>query len=278
MIQDVIKIDEHLEDGAPIQLRLSQEHCSEACAWYHGPRQYLRVLGVTIGIGRDSEFLMNTLADVARQGGFERVLIPASADCGTLAHVVAAYTDAGAPLHVTFADRCATPIGINAWYAGLHGVPIETHHTDILDLALSTPVDVVCVHAFLGWFDPSARQQLVRTWHGLLRPGGLVVTANTMRSHEISPTVRVMGDERRAFMTRAWRARNAARDRFGIDPDTFDRWAEDFARNKSHYPIPFEADVRELFEASGFRVQQLFSVDGLGAADPKRVRLVAERI
>lgn len=278
MTPDTIVIDERLEEGAPIQWRLSQAHCNDDCAWYHGPRQYLRALGVAIGIGRDSSFLVHTLAEVARRGGFERVLIPASADCGTLAHVIAAYKDAGAPLGVTFVDRCATPVAINAWYARRSDVPIETHHVDILDLALLTPVDVVCVHAFFGWFEPSARRQLVRKWYDLLRPGGVVITASSMRPRETTATVRVVGEERRAFMTRARRARNAARDRFGIEPDTFDRWAEDFARNKAHYPIPSEDEVHELFESSGFRVRQLFSVDGLGAADPRRIRLVAERI
>jgi hypothetical protein len=33
-----------------------------------------------------------------------------------------------------------------------------------------------------------------------------------------------------------------------------------------------------LFESEGFRVQQLFTVDGRSAEDPKRIRVVAERI
>jgi SAM-dependent methyltransferase len=277
-VVSVIVVDEHLDEGAPIQMRLSHTHCADECAWYHGPRQYLRALGVTIGIGRDSEFLVTALAAAARQGHFERVLIPASADCGMLAHVIAAYRDAGAPLHVTFTDRCGTPIGVNTWYAELTGMPIETHHTDILDLTATGPLDVVCVHAFFGWFAPAVRRHIVRKWHGLLRPGGVVVTASAMRPRETTPTVRFTGKEQRSFMTRARQARNEARDRFGIDPDTVDRWAEDVMRLKAHHPTTSEDDVRVLFESEGFRVQQLFTVDGRSAEDPKRIRVVAERI
>ena len=274
----VIVVDEHLDEGAPIQMRLSHTHCTDDCAWYHGPRQYLRALGVTIGIGRDSEFLVNALAAAARQGHFGRVLIPASADCGTLAHVTAAYRDAGAPLHVTFTDRCGTPIGVNTWYAGLTGVPIETHCTDILDFTATAPLDVVCVHAFFGWLGPAARRHVVRKWHALLRPGGIVITAGAMRPREATPTVRFTGQEQRGFLARARRARNEARDRFGLDPDTVDRWAEDVMRLKAHYPTPSEHDVRVVFESEGFRLQQFFTADGRSAEDPRRIRVVAERI
>jgi len=273
-----IVVDERLDEGAPIQMRLSRTHCTDNCAWYHGPRQYLRALGVTIGIGRDSEFLVNALAAAARLGNFERVLIPASADCGTLAHVTAAYRDAGAPLHVTFTDRCGTPIGVNSWYAGLTGVPIDTRHVDILDFTATAPLDVVCVHAFFGWFAPAARRHVVRKWHALLRPGGMVVTATAMRPREPTPMVRFTGDEQRSFLTRASRAHNEARDRFGLDPSTVDRWAEDAMRLKAHYPTSSEHDVRVLFESEGFRLQQLLTVDGRSAEDPKRIRVVAERI
>jgi SAM-dependent methyltransferase len=274
----VIVVDERLDEGAPLQMRLSQMHCTDDCAWYHGPRQYLRALGVTIGIGRDSEFFTAALATVAGHGNFERVLIPASADCGTLAHVAAAYRNARAPLRVTYTDRCGTPIGVNTWYAGLAGVAIETHHTDILDLPPTRPFDVVCVHAFFGWFGPAARRELVRKWHGLLRPGGVVVTASAMRPLGATATVRFTGEEQEGFLARAHRARTEARDRFGIDPDTFDRWAQDMMRFKAHYPTPSEDDVRVLFESEGFRLQRLFTVNGRSAEDPPRIRVVAERI
>ena len=195
-----IVVDERLDEGAPIQMRLSRTHCTDNCAWYHGPRQYLRALGVTIGIGRDSEFLVNALAAAARPGNFERVLIPASADCGMLAHVTAAYRDAGAPLHVTFTDQCGTPIGANTWYAGLTGVPIDTHLGDILDFTATAPLDVVCVHAFFGWFAPAARRHVVRKWHALLRPGGIVVTATAMRPRETTSTCTVHGQRTAQFL------------------------------------------------------------------------------
>ena len=274
----VIVVDEHFDEGAPIQLRLSRTHCSADCVWYHGPRQYLRALGVTIGIGRDSEFLVDALVAVARQGNYQRVLIPGSADCGMLARVAAAYQHAGAALHVTFADRCGTPIGANAWYAERTGVRIETHQTDIFDLSATSSFDVIAVHAFFGWFGPAERRQLLRKWHGLLRPGGVVITATAMRPRETTPTVPFTHQEQGRYLGRASRARTEARDRFGIDPETFDQWATDVMRLQAHYPTSSEGDVRELFESEGFRLRQLFTVAGRIAEDPRRIRVVAERV
>jgi SAM-dependent methyltransferase len=267
-----VVIDERLDEGAPVQLRLSAAHCATGCAWYHGPRQYLRALNVVPGIGRDSAYFAETLERLAREQRFTRVLISGSADCGILAHVVAAYAAAGVPLAVTLVDRCRTPLGINEWYAALQGVPIEVHQAEIGDFEPAAPFDVVCTHGFLGWFEPAARQQIVATWRRLLRPGGVVLTASSVRQ-----AVGLTDSEVKAFRERGRQAHAEANRRFGLDAETIDRWADRYARRTTHYMPVSVADVEQAFLDEGFTFRELVTAPGRSSSDFDRIRVVAER-
>jgi SAM-dependent methyltransferase len=272
-----LEVDERLDEGAPRQLRLSEAHCTYECAWYHGPRQYLRALEIIRGIGSDSAYFLEALTGLAREGGFSRVLISGGADCGTLARVIAAYRAADAPLEISFVDRCPTPLGMNRWYAEGAGVPIDIHHVDALDFDPGDEFDLVCVHGFMGWFAPAARRRLVARWHRLLRPGGVVVTASSLRGGDPDRAVGLSDDESNALRARGRRAHQEGARRFGLDAATIDRWAEAYTQRRSDYMALSVGDVRTLFESAGFVFRELVAVAGIGAVDPRRVRVVAER-
>jgi SAM-dependent methyltransferase len=267
-----VRIDERLDEGAPLQLRLAETLCANDCAWYHGPRQYLRALEIVPGIGRDSRYFADTLQKLAREGGFSRVLISGSADCGILAHVSAAYAAAGAALHITCVDRCGTPIAMNQWYASSCGVPIDAHQVDVVDFTPKQPFDLVCTHGFLGWFAPAARREIVATWHRVLRPGGVVLTASGLRA-----AVGLTADESRSFQARGRLAHAEAERRFRLDAETIDRWTDRYARRTTAYmPVSIE-DVQTMFAEEGFTFRELLTVPGPGATDLARIRIVAER-
>jgi SAM-dependent methyltransferase len=281
MAMEPIKVDERLDEGAPRQLKLSETHCTDECVWYHGPRQYLRALEIVRGLGPDSAYFLEALTGLAREGGFSRVLIPAGADCGTLAHVIAAYRAAAATLEVAFVDRCPTPLDMNRWYAEDCGVPIEVHHVDVLDFESGGEFDLVCVHGFMGWFAEAARRQLVARWHRLLRPGGVVITASSLRGGDPDQPDQPVGlsdDESNALRARGRRAHQEGARRFGLDAATIDRWTETYAERRTDYMPVSVDDVRTLFESAGFAFRELVTVAGRGAVDPRRVRVVAVRL
>lgn len=270
-------IDERFDEAAPRQLALSRQHCTPDCAWYHGPRLYLRALGIVKGIGRDSGYLVDAVGRMARAGTGPRVLISASADCATLAHVIAGYRAANAPLHVTFVDRCGTPIAMNRWFAEQSGVSIDTHHAEILTFDAPEPFDLICTHAFLGWFDPVSRRQVVAQWRRLLRPGGVIVTAGSLRPHGAAPVTPFDEAEIDAIVDRTRAAHDDGRRRFGLEPQVLDDWATVFARRKAHYPLPDLEGARTLFEGAGFDIVELLEAPGLQPEDPVRMRLIAAR-
>jgi SAM-dependent methyltransferase len=272
------KVDERLDEGAPRQLELSEAHCTAACVSYHGPRQYLRALGIVRGIGRDSGYFLDTLAGLAREGGFSRVLISGGADCGALAHVTAAFRAAAARLEVSIADRCRTPLEMNRWYAKEFAVPIEIHHVDLLEFDPGKQFDVVFTQGFMGWFAPAARQQVVARWHRLLRPGGVVVTASNLRPGDRDRRARISDEELHAFRERGRRAHEEGARRFGLEAATIDRWTESHAtRTISCMPVSVDY-VRTLFESEGFKFRELVTVAGRESVDPRRLRVVAEGV
>jgi SAM-dependent methyltransferase len=270
-------IDEMLEASAPLQLRLAGEHCSETCDWYHGPRGYLRALGITGGIGKDTPFLLRALADEASRLGAGRVLICGAADAAMLAHVAAAFASAGQPLRATLVDRCPTPLFVNAWYAERNGIGVETARADILEFTAAEPFDLICTHSFFSFFEARHRPRLVERWRDLLRPGGSVITA-----HGLYATDRDLSDaeaERAAvYDERLGRVDEGACGRLGVDRAMLRAWIDAHNARKTHIPLRSVDDLRALFESGGFRLREVSTAGVSRVEGIRRVRVVAERL
>jgi len=151
-------------------------------------------------------------------------------------------------------------------------VPIDMHQKEIADFEPAETFDLVCTHGFLGWFAPAARQRIVATWHRLLRPGGVVLTASSLR-HSVGLT----DDEVSSFGNRGNQAHAEARRRFGLDAETIDRWADRYARRTTHYMPVSLADVEAMFTEEGFTFRELATAPGQNPSALDRIRVVAER-
>ena len=77
--------------------QLAGQFCTDDCHWYHGPRLYLRALGIIRGIEPDSSFMLDAIGPCGSRRRDARVLMSGCADHGMLAHVVTAFGAARRP-------------------------------------------------------------------------------------------------------------------------------------------------------------------------------------
>ncbi len=260
-------LDSDLAASAPLALRWAQRHCyrnpvtGTSCDWYHGAWQYLRLLGAITTVRTNADFLIDSVAEIAARGEFERVLITGAADYGVLAHVVEAYRRTRVSPQITVLDRCPTPLLLNRWYARRLGINIRTVTASVLDFREDGIFDLICCHSFLGWFDAEERQRLVARWAGLLRSGGVLVTVS--RTHPNLPTAyhryaksdveKVAGRLRDGAM---------ARPELGIDADWAARLGHWFGENYRAHVVRLPASITAAFEAADFELVHFSPQEG----------------
>lgn len=256
-------IDEPLELSAPIAREAAGRLCGHdplsggTCAWYHGFWQYVRLLGLGASPSVHAKRLLPALRSLAQTGDHARLLISGAADYSMLATVVAAYSAASARLQPVVVDVCATPLHMCRWYADRVNCELATVASDIRSVALVEPVDVVCTHAFLGYFAPADRGPLIAKWASLLRPGGRIVTVQRIRSRADSAVVRFTPHEKAAFVSRI---EAAARDKQGLD-DATRAWLSDAARTYAErfwtYPVASTDELAHLLEDAACAVDAI---------------------
>jgi SAM-dependent methyltransferase len=256
--------DEMLVEGAPIQWRLAQELCGAECRWYHGPRLYLRALGVARGVEPDRRFLLEALEPLARARGRARVLVSGAADHGILGLVRTAFAAAGGVPDVTAVDLCDTPLRMQIWYGDRTGVRVRAHLGDILSFRSEEPFDLVVTHAFFGRFDPAGRRRLFERWHALLRPGGAVVTACRLRTERPGRRAPLAARDRERIRERARLAVARGRHFDGVTAESIVQWTNEFVRRKQSYPIRSLDEIRDLLIRAGFEIEVASTHD----ADP----------
>jgi hypothetical protein len=245
---------EPLAESAPLQLQLAETMCRDECRWYHGPRLYLRALGIIRGIQPDTQFVLDAIGHLARTTGHARVLVSGSADYSMLAHVVAAFRATGRSLTVTVLDRCMTPLRMNEWYGHYIGVPVEVYHGDIFDLAEDGAFDLICAHAFLGRFDAEGRRRLATKWYALLKPRGTVVTAHRWRHVTVDGEIPFAERFKHRLRARARRVLVRPTPLAGVTPEMITAWTSEFLRRKVTHPVYSAAEIRSFLGRAGFSV------------------------
>jgi SAM-dependent methyltransferase len=243
----------------------------ETCERYHRIWQYLRLLGVITSVRTNTEFLMDQFRQAARQPGFRRVLVSATADYSMLAHVHAAYRGEGASLDATVVDRCPTSLILNRWYADRMGIALSTVCEDVLTYENLEAFDLVCTHNFLNRFTPQGRTQVIARWHASLRPGGLVVT--TQRVHpngKEGSHSRFTAAQAEALAARVSLAARERTQPLEVDPDELARITYEYALSKMNSVIRSTQDLTRPFEAGGFEIEQID--EGGGPAERERDR------
>lgn len=245
---------------------------SESCEWYHRARPLLRALDLVTAVEDHAPLLQTTLAE-GLSGGADRVLLCGCADEAMLAQVFSALDRARSDADVTVLDRCATPLGLCRAYAQGAGRSVRVVASDLFDHQPERPYDMICTHAFLGFFSPSRRRDLVDTWARLLVEGGSVVTMQRIRSDYPEATIRFTDGQTDALAAAARSRAAALGDRLSISLDDVATAARAYARGMRTHPVRSAEDAERLFVSAGFALRRFDTVEiARPSRAPKRGR------
>lgn len=281
---------ENLLESAPLALAFAAGNClpgpgpTPTCCWYHGVWQYFRFMDLVATPWKQEEFFRGAFRELAAGGDYRRVLICGSSDYAMLALLLSAYRDQGREPEVTVVDCCETPLFLNRWFAGRHGLSLTTTACDALQHKAEEPYDLICTHSFLGFFSPAQRAELFGVWHRLLRPGGRIVTVQRIRPGAAGCTS-FSAEQAIRFRERVREGCRLWSEAWGISPEELQRRAEVYCRGYASQPVTSLSELLGLFGEQGFRVESLSeeadrSVADGGPATPGqggRVQLVLSR-
>jgi hypothetical protein len=253
---------EPLDASAPLAWRMAPQLCwtdaeGERCDWFHRIWQVLRLLGLNTTPQHHADFFHDRLRELAGASSSPRVLISGTADYSMLARLLPAFIERGARPDVTVVDRCETALMLNRWYAERIGLHITTHRCDSVDHEDSHGYDVVCTHSFLGQFSPERRLQLMAAWRAALRPGGLLVTINRLRPDAGEGWLGYAPHQAEKLADNLRRHAQRIGDVVGANAEELADAGLRYARRMGAWPIRSEKELRQLCEASGFRVEHL---------------------
>jgi SAM-dependent methyltransferase len=258
-------IDEPLELSAPLARQLASRLCrknpvtGDSCEWDHGFWQYLRILGLAPVPKRHADFYREAFEQLVDSSDRPRILISGAADYGMLALVLGAFRERGIKPQVTVVDVCETPLALNRWFAERESVEIYTHCSDMLSYTSDVSFDLICTHAFLGYFFPAQRPALLANWHTLLRPGGAAVTVAPIRPAAACEPTGFTPAQAAAFCAAALKRATEMRSLLDIEPEEALRGAQRTVSQRRRYSLTSLEEIRSLFEQTGFTMQRLSS-------------------
>lgn len=238
---------------------LCAPHDGDGCRDYHAVWQYLRMLGLTRTLERQRGFYHDTLARLAALGGYRRVLVSGTADHALPTYCAAAYEASDASIDLTVLDRCPTPLAVCQWHAALTGRRLATHAADILRWQHpDASFDVICSHSFLGRFRPEQQPALLGVWHGLLRPGGKLLTATRLQGeHRLAADGRYSEAQIEALRAQVVALAQGIDAGLDLSPEYLGEMAAAYARTMTDHP-PRNADMlAAMLENAGLRVDSL---------------------
>jgi SAM-dependent methyltransferase len=252
---------EPLELSAPLARDLARRFCirtgDHSCDWYHGLWQCLRLMGLGKTMGGQSAFFLKSLSELARSGGYARVLVSGTADYSSLAHVLAAFRHAGAVPRPTVVDQCATPLELSRWYAAREDTEVATAQFDILDYREPGAFDVVLTNSFLGYFDHEQRERLFAKFRELLRPGGKLMFTNRLRPGAGPAPVGFGASEADRFLAAVDSALESHGAAWGADPAELKRWAALYSQRFRSYAVESKDQVGDYLMRHGFAADLL---------------------
>ena len=256
-------VDEPIASTAALALRLASTLChkdpatGESCAWYHGPWQLLRLLGLVMTPARHADFYGTALETTVGRRRVPRILISGAADYSLLGHVLAALRARSIEPEITVLDLCETPLALNRWYAERMAYPITIRHRDIFEYEVERPFDIICTHSFLGRFDQKQRGRLVEKWRELLCVGGAVITANRIQPAATAEPKAFSPEQARAFRDAVSRGAESLHLSTSIDPREIVRQADLYTTHQIVHPVRSREEFVGLFEQSGFIVDHI---------------------
>lgn len=259
--RDTNSPDEPLALSAAFTRELASALCrggalGAGCEAYHGLWPYLRLMGIGKTMsGLSSDFL--AALDAARAAWAvapstpRAVLISGCADYSALAHVVHAFRDAQTRPEVTALDLCETPLVLSRWYARRIGWSLKTACNDVLTHTAHKAYDMVLTSSFLGYFNPAQRRTLFKAYEAMLRPGGVLVLTNRIRTGPEDQLTGFSEEQVQAFAERAATLSASLPSTARLDARKVPALARAYARHLSSYPFNGEASLREAASAAG---------------------------
>jgi hypothetical protein len=266
-----------LAESLPLARQWAADDCwsdpatGKSCAWYHGSWQTLRLLGLVTTLTHQAEFYIKALRPLIASGGFRRVFLSGSADYGLLSVVLDAFHQEGVVPEITVVDRCATPLRLCRWYAERYGYRVDTFQSDLTDFRAAEAYDLICVHSLLSCIPRERHADIVKTWNSLLRPGGILMMANTVYPGIAQSKSIFTEEQTAAYKKRVFAAAKTCSQPAALPPaEVLERMAEDFAGNMESNIISAPSQLTDLLQDGGFEL--LEARFGLHIKDPGHQR------
>ena len=245
------------------------------------------MIGVVASPQRNGGFYRRALCAAAERGD-RRVLISGAADYSMLAHVLAAFDEAGAIPEVEVSDRCPTPLLLSRWYASSRSRAIHTRVVDAVDYEASAPFDIVITDSLLTLLSPEMRERVVARWSSALVPGGRVITSLRIAPEAVHAPERPTDQLLEEFV--GWVLHEARRrtDLVHLDLPALEAAARRYAQSVPTWPMHSLGELERLFDGAGMELEDLELVElpgrrpagGVGGGahrDAAYARLIARR-
>jgi len=250
-----------LAESVPLARHWAGERCwrdpvsGESCAWYHGAWQTLRLLGIVSTLTHHAPLYLEALRPLITDGDHKRVFLSGSADYGLLSVVLDAFAQEDLRPEITVADRCETPLRLCRWYAERCGFALETVQADLGEVPLDRPFDLICVHSLLSCIPVERHGEIVATWRRLLRPGGILMMANTLYLGTPGKAARFSPQHVEDYKTRVFKAAAGCPHPEALPPaDELERIAEAFSSTMAASVISSRAQLSDLLVEGGFEI------------------------
>jgi SAM-dependent methyltransferase len=183
------------------------------------------------------------------------VLISGAADYGLLAVVLDAVGREGGRPDVAVVDHCGTPLRLCRWYAERFSLGIHTVQCDLAAFRSSDMHDVICAHSLLSCVPVQRHAAIVESWYRLLRPGGILMMANTLYPGTSETKVRFSPEQVAAYGKRVSAAAASCPHPEALPPDReLDRMAEAFGARLSASVVSSQEQLTGLLRGGGFEL------------------------
>lgn len=169
------------------QMSVADKECThsyldkDSCVWYHSSWPILRALNVVSTPNWHDDFYIRAIVSYLKSNKNKpNILISATADATILEHIESALGDLD-NANIWVIDLCPTPLAVTQKYARGRSRTIHTLQVDALHLfengLRDNFFDLVITDAFITRFESEMdKQQLLRSWYTILKPGGQVIT------------------------------------------------------------------------------------------------------
>ena len=223
------------------------------CQNYHFLWPYLRLIG-SPGSASEGRSFFETMLGGSAGTSRQRVLIAGAADSGLLSLVARATH--GHQTDLVVLDRCNTPLELCRRFSAVWSLGAETVQLNLDDLSFDEIFDAIIVHSTLELVSPDSRQAVLTRLRRALRPDGrLILRFRTRDFVERNQLLRYIETVPSHLIDYLKRSKISLPEPI----DTFRRRIEAYAveRHEREALGPTRAEIEQLLDAAGFRVQSI---------------------